>query len=206
MQQGDIIQLVVSHEMVGYNRPLLNVYNYLVFTITDEVPLQVYYMDIVAAFRNEVISTLIPFQSASVIYKSIELKNLMFQQEIATYYFEPDYHGQLLGEYLPANVNFTFKLQRYSALTRNGRKAIPGVPEVVTTAGRLLNPAYAELVETASEALADEVTVNGDTTDATLLPVIVKRPLNPGVPPVTWTTVIAAPFSGFGTQNSRKEL
>lgn len=107
---------------------------------------------------------------------------------------------------MPANVAYSFKLQRYDRVVRNGAKRISGVPEAATTAGRTLNPTYADGMNAVVAALAEPIEVTGDVTSAQLVPTIVRVPANSGVTPTVYTTITEASFRGFGTQNTRKQL
>lgn len=206
MQQGDIIRIVDVQSLANYTNPIRNVYHYLVFTMTGEAPLQIYAEDIADAFFTQMIAHLGNIQSSSLSHIELEFLNLSNQLEEATQTWDTPIPGGIAGEYLPANVAYSYRMQRYDRVVRNGAKRISGVPEIATVGGRILAAAYVEVVNNFAIALAEPLTVEGDSVDATLVPLIVRVPDNPGVTPTVFTTVTEASFRGFGTQNTRKQL
>lgn len=206
MEQGDIIRITDVQAQDGYASPIRNVYYYHVFTMTGEAPLQIYAEDIVAAFYTTVITPMLALQSSSIKHIEVEFFNMSNQFEEATQTWDTPFAGSVAGEVMPANVAYSFKLQRYQRVVRNGAKRISGVPEIATTQGRILIPAYVPLATTLGNAFATPLTVEGDSVDAFLNPVIVRVPANPGVIPTVYTTITEGSFRGFGTQNTRKQL
>lgn len=206
MEQGDIIRITDVQTLDGYTKPILNVYYYQVVSLTAEVQLPVYAQELAVSFLNEVLEYVRGLQVSALKHVGISFLNMSNQAEIGDYTFEEPYPGLLTGDYVPSNVTYSFRLQRYDRLVRNGRKSISGVPDAVITAGRTLNPTYSGPVSDASLALGRFFNVEGETTDATLNPIIVRIPANPGVVPTVWSPIVRALFRGFGTQNSRKAL
>lgn len=206
MQQGDIIRITDVQRLGTFSGQIRNVYYYQAFTMTGEAPLQIYAEDILAAFFTTVLTPLLAIQAVSLEHIEVEFFNMSFQQEEVTQTWDVPLQGTVAGEYMPANVAYSFKLQRYSRVVRNGAKRISGVPEVATQGGRLLNPAYQTVVSAAANAFAQPLTVEGDSVDALLNPVIVRVPSNPGVVPTVFSTITEGSFRGFGTQNTRKQL
>lgn len=206
MDQGDIIRITDVQALEGYPEPILNVYHYQVMALTDSVPLPVYAEELANAFYDAVIQYLLPIQVSSLTHVRLDFENLTFQQEIASYTWETPYAGLDVSDYLPSNVAYSFRLVRYNRLTRNGRKSISGVADTAVVGGRNLAPAYVAAVSTAAQALGTFFPVEGETTDATMLPVIVRIPANPGVSPTVFNPITQAVFRGFGTQNTRKAL
>lgn len=206
MDQGDIIRITDVQVMDGYTREMLNVYYYYVFTLTAPIELQIYKIDLAGAFKLQVMDQVRLLQTSGLQHKELRFFNMTNQTEEAVFPFSTPLPGLAAGEYPPGNLSYSFRLQRYNRLTRNGRKGIPGVTDTIIGSGRILNPAYGSLISTVSAALGESLVVEGDTSDALMSPVIVRVPANPGVIPTVWNTVTEAVFRGFGTQNSRKEL
>lgn len=206
MEQGDIIRITDVQSMTGYSDPIRNVYYFQAFTMTGEVPLQIYAEDIAQAFAQTIITPMAAIQSTALLHIELEFLNMSFQQEEATQTWDTPIPGVNGSEYLPANVAYSFKLQRYSRVVRNGAKRISGVPEAATISGRLLNPVLLSAVTDVANAFATPLVVEGETVDALLNPLIVRVPSNPGVTPTVYTTITEGTFRGFGTQNTRKQL
>lgn len=206
MQQGDIIRISDVQSAVGYSRPFRNVYYYQVFTITSEIPLQLYSRDLAEAFFTTVLNPILGIQVSRVTHIELEFFNMTFQQEEATETWDTPIPGTGVADMMPLNVAFTFRLQRYARLLRNGSKRIAGVGDDAAIGGRELAPAYVEPVASVATALQSPLFVEGENVDATLVPLIVRVPDNAGVVPTIFTTVTEASFRGFGTQNSRKQL
>lgn len=206
MEQGDIIRITDVQTLTNYAGQIRNVYFYQAFTMTGEVPLQIYAEDIAEAFGNAVMAQVATIQSVSLSHIELEFLNMSNQFEEAIQTWDTPVQGAVTGEYLPANVAYSFRLQRYQRVVRNGAKRISGVPEIATIGGRLLNPAYQASVNAIAEAFSLPINVEGTSVDATLVPVIVRVPANPGVVPTIYTTITEGAFRGFGTQNTRKQL
>lgn len=207
MDQGDIIRITVSQQVEGYIKPVLNVYHYLVATLTAPVDMQVYVEDLYAATKPVWFEGPAGMQSNAVRYTNVLFENLTFQQEFSNRpIIESGMNGSISAPIMTAQLTYSFKLSRYNKTVRNGRKSISGVVAAAVTVGRTLNPGYVGYVSNAAEGFSAIVFVEGDSTDATLQPIIVRRPLNPGVTPTQWASVASAQFRGFGTQNTRKSL
>lgn len=206
MEQGDIIRITDVQALDGFSGQIRNVYYYQVFTMTGEVPLQIYAEDIAQAFGAQIINVMREIQTTALHHIELEFLNMSFQQEEATQTWDTAISGTNGGDYMPANVAFSFKLQRYARIVRNGAKRISGVPESFTVAGRSLVPLYIPSVTAVGNSFAASLTVEGDSVDALLTPVIVRVPSNPGVTPTVYTVVTEGTFRGFGTQNTRKQL
>lgn len=206
MEQGDIIRITDVQTLTNYAGQIRNVYYYQAFTMTGEAPLQIYAESIAQAFGNAVMAQVATSQSVSLTHVELEFFNMSNQFEEAIQTWDTPVQGSVAGEYLPANVAYSYKLQRYQRVVRNGAKRISGVPEIATIGGRLLNPAYLPTVTAIAEAFSLPINVEGDSVDATLVPVIVRVPANPGVVPTIYTTITEGSFRGFGTQNTRKQL
>jgi hypothetical protein len=206
MQQGDLIRLTDVQFLEGYPDEILNVYYYHVFTMTAEAPLPVYMLDLATAFIAQVIIPVSYLQVTALTHVRLDAMNMSNQLEIGSYTYDEPYAGDVVGDYAPSNVTYSFRLVRYDRSTRNGRKSLSGVPDEAIIAGRTLNPSFAAGVSNAAEAIGSTINVEGDSSDATLVPSIVRIPANPNVVPTVFNTVIQAAFIGFGTQNSRKSL
>lgn len=206
MEQGDIIRITDVQTLDGYSREMLNVYYFQVVTITSEVPLPVYGEDLQAAFNAHIIARVKAVQSTALKHIRVDMLNMTNLNEEYSHTWTTPIAGVTPGDYGPGNLTYSFRLQRYDRITRNGRKSIPGVPESAHYAGRLLAPDYLTDISALSAVLGTFMTVEGDSVDATLNPVIVRVPANPGVPVTQFSPVVQAAFRGFGTQNSRKEL
>jgi hypothetical protein len=204
--QGDILQFIDVQKMVGYTNEILNVYNFEVVSITAETPLQVYGEDLQQAFNANIIGVVKTIQSSALTHVRLEIKNLTFQQEEYVHEWSTAIPGSRPGDYVPSNLTYSFRLQRYSKLLRNGRKSISGVPDDAIETGRVLSAAYTSTVSTVAAAIGSFWPVEGSVTDATLNPLIVRIPANPGVAPTVYTPVTQAAFIGFGTMNTRKQL
>lgn len=206
MDQGDIIRITDVQQVTGYTDPILNVFYYRVFTLTASVELPVYAQELAEAFYLSVLQHIVPIQSSSLSHVRLDFMNMSFQQEIASHAWDIPYVGLDGGPFAPANVSYSFRLVRYNRLTRNGRKSISGVPVDAITSGRTLTPVYVGAVSACATALGSSIAVEGETTDATLTPIIVRVPPNPGTAPTVTNPITMAVYRGFGTQNSRKAL
>lgn len=206
MEQGDIIRITDVQRQVGYQDEILNVYHYLVFSMTTPGDLQVYSEDLANRFFADVMTPIIAIQSNQVTHTELRFWNLSNQAEEAVYAWPTPIPGDNVQEPLPAQNTYSFKLIRYSRLVRNGRKGIAGIPEAAVTNGKELIPAFDAPVQDVAEALAMPLVSNLPDFTATLSPVIVRIPSNPGVTPTVFTTVLLASYTGIGTQNSRKEF
>lgn len=206
MEQGDIIRITDVQTLTNYGGQIRNVYYYHALTLTGEVPLQIYAEDIAGQFAAIVIAPLKTSQCVSLTHVELEFFNMSNQFEEATQTWDTPIQGTVAGEYMPANVCYSYRLQRYQRVVRNGAKRISGVPEIATVGGRLLNPAYQPTIDAIAEAFSLPLYVEGDSVDATLVPAIVRVPANAGVVPTVWTTITEGSFRGFGTQNTRKQL
>lgn len=206
MDNGDIIRITDVQTLDGYTREILNVYYYKVISLTAPVELPVYASDLGQAFSGHVLAPVRAIQSSALKHVRLEFFNMSFQQEEAEYVYPVPQAGGNAGDYTPGNLTYSFRLQRYSRLTRHGRKSLAGVPDNAIDSGRLLNAYFVSTVSAVSTALGTPIFVEGDVTDATLNPVIVRVPSNPGVTPTVVNPVVGAVFRGFGTMNTRKEL
>ena len=206
MDQGDIIQITDVQQLAGYTKEILNVYQYKVVTLTDTVPLQVYAEELVNAWWEFVGSKVLNIQSSALVHVRVELLNLSNQTEIGDRIWDTPIAGLAPGDYMPGNLTYSFRLQRYSRVVRNGRKSIAGVTDGAVQQGRIPTADVLPLLSTLATALGTFFPVEGETTDATLIPMIVRKPANPGVVPTVFSPVTKAYFRGFGTMNTRKAL
>lgn len=206
MEQGDIIQVTDVQMMDGYVNPILNVYYFRVATMTVETPLNIYADQLGESFASEYLSVIKDIQSNRIHHTEVRFFNMSFQQEEAVYIYDNPINGGLAFDSVPANLTYSFRLQRSTRLTRSGRKGISGVVDDAIINSRVLNPIFAISVSAVAERLATPWLVEGESADAALLPIIVRVPDNPGTVPTVTNVVSGAVFRGFGTQNSRKAL
>lgn len=206
MEQGDIIRVTDVQTLAGYTKEILNVYYFHVVTMTGEVPLALYGPQTTAEFNLRLIQPLCQIQSSQLSHVRLEMLNMTFQQEEFTHTWTTPIPGVASGDYMPGNLTYSFRLQRYTRLTRNGRKSIAGVTDAAVVDGRLVAPLYLTPIQDCSVALSSPIPIEGETADSLWSPVIVRVPANPGVVPTVFNTITSAPFRGFGTMNSRKAL
>lgn len=206
MEQGDILRIIDVQEMEGYTKPILNVYHFHVISMDVETPLQVYGAEIAVAFGLHIITPLREVQSIGLTHVGLQMLNLSNQSESYDTDWPSPLPGVIGGDFASAQLTYSFRLQRYSRLLRNGRKSIAGVPEQAVTAGRLPTDVFVAKLSSVATALSTPIFVEGDASDATLNPLIVRVPANPGVVPTQYTPVVGAAFRGFGSMNTRKQM
>lgn len=206
MEQGDIIRITDVQAMDGYSDPIRNIYYYHVFTMNTPADLQIYAADIAQAFGTTVLTPVAAIQSIAVKHIELEFLNMSFQQEESTETWDVPIPGVHDYEPAPAQVAYSFKLQRYARVVRNGAKRISGVPEDANLSGRILAPSYVTAVNAAATAFATTLNVTSTLGNSQLVPIIVRVPANPGVTPTVYTTITEGSFRGFGSQNTRKQL
>lgn len=206
MEQGDIIEFIDNQQADGYAKAIKNIYHFRVFSITTPQDLVVVGQELAMGFMQDRLAAVRAAQSYQINHVSITMNNLTFLQEFAEYSFITDFRGLDAGEPAPMHLPYSFKLGRNSRLTRNGGKRISGVPEAAIENGRNLAAAYQPEIDAIETVLQSPWNFEGEDFGAVLSPVIIRRPANPGVPVVTFTTVVDATFRGFGSQNTRKQL
>lgn len=188
-----------------------------VYQVTDkqsmngEVILNVYYFQQVNAastinqlfqlFRDGYIDSVTSVQSNTLGHTGIKILNMTDGLEFLEQDFNTPIDGNKSDARMPTFVSWTFKLERETRLTRNGRKAIAGVVETdtadnVPTVGALTElEAVADII---GAPLFDGIVPQFSPViyrEATTVPVIAPAVVNP---------IVGATFSNLSTQNTRK--
>lgn len=206
MEQGDIIRIVDVQRQTNYSDELLNVYHYYIQSMTTPAQMQVYSEDIAMIFYQTTMTYLLQLQSNQLRHTDIRMYNLSSPAEQASHSWPSAYVGVNDSDPMPANVGWSFKMNRYDAVVRNGRKSIPGVPEEAVVGGKFVATDYQTTVAAVSATISSPLIVNMEDLAFTAIAIIVRIPSNPGVVPTVYSPIVSAQFRGFGTQNSRKEL
>lgn len=194
---GDLIQ--VTDKQLYLNQELLNVYYYRVVSLTGLID---GYLDLMADwFESDLLPPILDIQNDYLTHVSVDIRNLSNNVDVL------ERPLGILGTnvatsdtVLPSWVTVNFKLVRESLATRNGSKRYSGLLE-----GQNSFNAYAI---PAPELAALETALAADvyfTAALVMEPVIVRRPI---VPPVgtsyTYSSIGAAIYTRYGTQNTRK--
>lgn len=200
---GDIIQIRLTSAFNG--QVCENVYYYQADGAAGDPAI---YALASQAFEDGVVDAVVPFTSVNYIANRISIKNLTNDLDI----FEEAINvvGQVPGDSLPAYVTMTVKLQRTTALTRNGSKRYSGIAESIVTAGELnLLPSQRATIANAHSASLSVSGVGGATI---LRPVIIGRvpqgQPNAGELDISKVNRVASAALGLRitSQNSRKNI
>jgi hypothetical protein len=202
---NDVYQ-VIDTQMVN-GQQALNVYFYRVQSTT----LGANASDVVTAFIEQILPSIVAFQQSEVVHTSVAAKNL---------YDETDAHEELIstagsvatGDMMTNFVAYPFRMVGDNAAVRSGSKRYAGVGETGTTDGVVTDATLLGLLDDMADALA--LVVNyGLLSAGELIPVIMARilvsqgvyrlPANQGE--ATFSNIVDALFSPLvSSQTSRK--
>lgn len=203
MENGNVLEVTVSYNIVGASNPAINVYHLEVEDLVGITTLQEVGPDIRTAFVAKFITPMLVFQHTGAVYQGLSIINL---NSIAEYYVTPltGIAGGRVGGFMPPFVTYSFQETRPNRLIRNGRKGIGGVSQVVTDDGITLNATYQPLMNTMLSGWnLMTMNVEGDL-DFQLRDVIVRKNPAAGGAPSLVLDAQRWVFRGFGSQNTRK--
>lgn len=194
---GDFLQITVLGRI--FSQDVLNVYYYRVVSVTGFT--NEGYETILDEFEETVITPVLAATSADYDVQEITVRNVTNGLDFLVHTFAVGaLEGTSASPALPSYVNYTFRLQRESLVTRNGYKRFTGVPEDLVTGNTFVG---SSALTTAIENGLKADLVSGVATLAE--PVIMKRPLPTLVPSShPYASIGGCDFRGIGSQNTRK--
>jgi hypothetical protein len=202
---GDVLRIT----MFGYTQynssPLNNVFHYVVSELTGSFTNIEDQVQLAGDFLATVQPTFAEVQSIGAIISSVEVRNMTNLVDVATYIPTGLVNGDLPVNAEPSQVALSFKLNRTTALTRNGSKRVGGigVGVVTDTSGEnLIDDPRITAIELMLAATIEIVT---GLDSCVLIPVIARRPAT-GLPITITNRVASSSYRGAGSQNTRKRL
>jgi hypothetical protein len=206
LSENDIVEIVVNQRHIPTGQAMVNVFHYQAQVVegdwTDPANFAQFAADIMITM-NEVVSA---YQTTEISYDSATFRNLTNGLDIGIYIPPEPVLGAVSGTTEPLYVALSFKLNRATAIVRNGSKRFGGIADsfiVDPTGASIAGAANTVAIQDWLAENKDIVAGGGDT--AVARPIILRKAAV-GVPPTVFTYVASAIYRGAGSQNSRKQL
>lgn len=200
----DIIEFVLKSHSTETNDRFLNVFHFVVDSITGENDLSEVGQGIIDDWAADKTSLFQDVISSQTSFDGMDLRNLTNGLEIFVGDFTSPFVGGVTGDSLPPANTWGFQYVRSTTVTRNGYKRFGLVPESLQSNG-IATPAAIEDLNALADEL-DATLIYSQSTPVlfswTLAPVIVRKDATGAL--VTSQEVSDVVYRGIGTQNTRK--
>lgn len=192
MAVNDLYMLLDKQDFNG--QEFINCYHYL--NVDSDGSAE----DLADAFAQDVLPSILPVQRPSLVHQLIEVINLDDPSDFHTLAVVGGAGTYPTGSGQQSFVSLAYKWLRTTRAIRNGRKAIGGIGEDITTVNGV-NPADQAIVDAVAAAMG--LTIDAPLGAAQFAPYLRGLP-NLNRPEEIRTPIAGVVFSHIGTQNSRK--
>lgn len=206
LSENDIVEIVINQRYVPSGQPMANVFHFQAQIVegdwTDPANFSQFAADILIGMHT-VVSV---YQTDDVSYDSATFRNLTNGLDIGFYVPPTPLFGAVTGATEPLQLALSFKLNRATAIVRNGSKRFGGIADSFMNDATGAGMAGTAPTIAIQDWLAENTDIVAGGGDSCVARPIILRKTATGVPPTVFTYVASAIYRGAGSQNSRKEL